>query len=71
VLKELEARYEAGNDTPILSREHGISKTGLIQLLQAEGVSMWRQTITPEDAEKAMQLYERGLTMKKAVRQVG
>lgn len=65
------ARYNAGEATPALSRAYGISKTGLRELLQAEGVSMRRQAITPEDAERAVQLYENGLTIKQVVEKVG
>lgn len=64
------ARYNAGEDTPALSREYGVSKTGLRELLLAEGV-MRRQAITPGDAEKAVRLYESGLTIKQTVEQVG
>lgn len=71
VIEELVARYIAGEDTPALSREYGISKTGLRELLQAEGVSMRRQAITPEDAERAVRLYERGLTITQVVERVG
>ncbi len=65
------ARYNAGEETPALSREYGISKSGLRQLLLAEGVSFRRQTITPEDAERAVRLYESDLTIKHVVGQVG
>lgn len=70
-IEEIVARYNAGEETPALSREYGISKSGLCQLLQAEGVSFRRQAITPEDAERAVQLYESGLTIKQVVGQVG
>lgn len=65
------ARYNAGEDTPALSREYGISKTGLRQLLLAEDVSFRRRPITPEDAERAVRLYASGLTIMQVVEQVG
>lgn len=71
VIAELVARYRAGEDTPALSREYGISKTGLRELLQAAGVSMRRQAITPEDAQRAVRLIEGGMTIKQVVGQVG
>jgi hypothetical protein len=61
MIEELVARYNAGEDTPTLSREHGISKTGLRQLFLAEGVAFRRQGITPEVADTAVRLYETGL----------
>lgn len=70
-IEELVARYNAGEHTPALSREYGISKTGLLQLFQAEGVLLRRRAMTPEDAAWAMQLYESGLTIKQVVGQVG
>lgn len=70
-IAELVARYKAGEHTPALSREYGISKTGLLELLRTEGVPLRRQAITPEDAEKAVRLYESGLTIKQVVEQVG
>lgn len=71
VIENLVARYNAGEDTPALSRAYGISKTGLLQLFQAEGVSLRRRAMTPADVERAVQLYERGLMISEVVRQVG
>lgn len=71
VIAEMVARYLAGEDTPALSRAYGISKTGLLELLQAEGVSKRRQAITPDDAERALQLYEGGLTIMEVAGRVG
>lgn len=72
-IAELVARYNTGEGTPALSRAYSISKTGLRELLQAEGVSMRRQAITPEDAERAVRLYlyKDGLTITQVVGQVG
>lgn len=70
-IDELVARYNSGEQTPALSREYGISKSGLRQLLLAEGVSFRKQGITPKDAEKAVHLYESGLTIKELVIQIG
>jgi hypothetical protein len=70
-IKELVARYNAGEETPALSREYDISKNGLRQLLLAEGVSLRRQAITLEDVERAVQLYQSGLTIRQVVEQVG
>jgi lambda repressor-like predicted transcriptional regulator len=71
IISELVARYTAGEATPALSREYGISKTGLRELLLAEGVAFRRQAMTPEDAERAVRLYEGGLTIEQVVGQVG
>jgi hypothetical protein len=70
-IDELVARYNAGEDTPALSRAYGISRGGLRKLLLAEGVSFRKQPMTPEDAERAIRLYERGWTIDQVVDQVG
>lgn len=71
VIAELVTRYNAGEDTPVLSREYGISRTGLRQLLLAEEVALRRQAITAEEAEQAVRHYESGLTIRQILKQVG
>jgi hypothetical protein len=70
-IEELVARYNAGEDTPELSRAYGISRGGLRKLLLAQGVSFRKQPMTPEDAERAIQLYQGGLTIDQVVERVG
>ena len=70
-VKELVSRYEAGEYTTDLSREYGISKAGLLDLLRGEGVSIRKQPMTPEDIDRAVELYESGLTIKQVVEQIG
>ena len=64
-------RYTAGEKTPALSREFGISESGLRNLLRAEGVTLRGHAITPEDAERAVQLYEGGWTITQVVAHIG
>jgi AraC-like DNA-binding protein len=71
VVVELVARYAAGDETPAVSREVGISASGLRDLLRAERVSLRGHEITAEDAEAAMQLYQRGLTITQVVARIG
>ena len=71
VVAELVGRYSAGEDTPALGRESGITRPGLRELLRAEGMPMRRQAITSENAEKAVALYEGELTIDEVVKQVG
>lgn len=70
-IEELVVRYNAGEDTPALSRAYGISRGGLRKLLLAQGVSFRKQPMTPVDAERAVRLYVRGLTIDQVVAQVG
>ena len=37
-VKDLKRRYQAGEHTTALSKEYGISKSGLVSLLRSEGV---------------------------------
>lgn len=71
VIEELVDRYNTGEGTPALSREYHISKSGLLQLLRAEGVSLRRQPLAPEDAKRAVRLYENGLTIDEVAEQIG
>lgn len=68
---EIVARYNAGEDTPALSCAYGISRGGLRKLLLAEDVSFRQQPMTPGDIKRAIQLYERGLSIKQVVERVG
>ncbi len=70
-IEELVARYHAGEETPALSRECGISASGVRELLRAEGVSLRGHAITVQDAERAVNLYLSGLTITQVVAHIG
>lgn len=71
VISTLVDRYNAGEHTPVLAKEHGISMTGLRKLLLNEGVKLRMQSITPEDSDQAVKLYQSGLTIREVVKEVG
>lgn len=71
VIFTLVDRYNAGEHTPALAKEHGISMTGLRKLLLNEGVKLRMQSITPEDSDQAVKLYQSGLTIREVVKEVG
>lgn len=71
VIFTLVARYNAGEHTPALAKEYGISSTGLRKLLLNEGVKLRMQSITPEDSDQAVQLYQSGLTIREVVKEIG
>jgi hypothetical protein len=71
VIEELVGRYNTGEGTPALSREYHISKSGLLQLLRAEGVPLRRQPLASEDAKRAVRLYKSGLIVSEVVDQIG
>lgn len=68
---ELITRYVAGEDSPSLSRECGISKCALLRLLREEGVALRKQAVTPQDAKRAARLYESGLSIDEIVDKIG
>lgn len=70
-IEEIVARYVAGEETPALSQEFGISASGLRDLLRAEGISLRGHAMTVQDAEKAVQLYLAGLTITQVVAHIG
>jgi hypothetical protein len=70
-IEELVTRYTAGEAIRALSREYSVSRSGLRQLLRGEDVALREQGITPEDAERAVRLYETGLTIRQVVEKVG
>lgn len=70
-IDELVARYTAGEVVPALSKEYGISASGLRELLRAEGVLLRGHKITSRDAKQAVRLYERGITIDHVAKQVG
>lgn len=71
VISTLVDCYNAGEHTPALAKEHGISMTGLRKLLLNEGVKLRMQSITPEDSDQAVKLYQSGLTIREVVKEVG
>lgn len=68
---ELVNRYNAGEHTPALAKEYGISTTGLRKLLLEEGVKFRQQSITPVDSDRAVALYEGGMTIREVVTEIG
>jgi hypothetical protein len=70
-IEEMVTRYTAGEAIRALSLEYGISRSGLRQLLQNEKMVLREQGITPEDVERAVQLYSQGMTLVQVAEQVG
>jgi hypothetical protein len=71
VIEELVARYTAGESIRALSWQHGLSRSGLSHFLEGEGVVLREQGITPEGAERAVRLYESGLTIRQVAERLG
>lgn len=67
---DLVNRYSAGESVLTLSQDYGISESGLRDLLRAEGVTLRGHRITTADAQRAVQLYERGLPSDQVAKQL-
>lgn len=70
-IAEIVFRYQAGDSTPTLCRDFGLSKGGILQLLRNEGVSMRKQAMTSADAKQAACLYGGGMSITEIVEQIG
>lgn len=64
-------RYKAGETVKALSREFGVSESGLRDLLLVEDMEIRQSPMIPEDIDRAVQLYEGGLTVKQVVKKLG
>lgn len=69
-IDELKRRYVAGEHSTALSKEYGVSKSGLVSLLRSEGVALRRQPLTDATTKRAVRLYERGYTIQQVADQV-
>lgn len=70
-VEQLAKRYEKGETISALSSEFDISRPALRILLRGAGVSPRRRGMAPEDADRAIQLFESGLTIYEVIDQVG
>jgi transposase-like protein len=72
VRREIVSRYAEGDSAKALSREFDISRDGVRRLLRDARVTTRSQNVvTPQAAERIVQLYVSGLTIKQVVAQVG
>ena len=66
----LSMRHKTGETVRALSKEFGVSESALRDLLVTEVVQFREHSITSEDIDLAVQLYESGLTVRQVVKQV-
>lgn len=72
VRQAIVSRYAEGESAKALSKEFDISRDGVRRLLRDAGVTIRPQNVvTTEAAERIVQLYVGGLTIKQVVKQVG
>jgi transposase len=70
-IARLVERYEAGEHTPALSREFGISGSSLCTLLRSEGVALRRRPIDADAKKRVVGLYAQGASIRRVAKVVG
>lgn len=55
--------YQNGTPTTELTGRYQLSKGSVLQILEAAGIQMRRQGLTDDQATRAVQLYEAGLSL--------
>lgn len=67
-IAELVDAYRSGTSTTKLCERHGLSKGGLLKLLQDHGVQMRNQPMTEEEIDWAVRLYGEGQSLNAVAR---
>lgn len=70
-VSRLVERYEAGENTPVLSQEFGISRSSLCTLLRSEGVALRRRPLDADVRQRAESLYAQGSSIRLVASTVG
>lgn len=70
-IETIVSRRKSGEKMRVLCEEYGISESSLSDLIVQAKAPVRTTPITPEDIDKAVKLYESGLTVKQVVGQLG
>ncbi|MBF6228800.1 helix-turn-helix domain-containing protein [Nocardia abscessus] len=70
-ISELVDAYRSGTSTNTLCEQHGLSKGGLLKILQEHGVQMRNQPMTGEEIDQAADLYQAGDSLKTIANKLG
>ncbi|WP_280494330.1 helix-turn-helix domain-containing protein [Nocardia farcinica] len=70
-IAELVDAYRSGTSTNKLCERHGLSKGGLLKILQEHGVQMRNQPMTEEEIDCTVRLYGEGQSLNAVARQLG
>ncbi|WP_280494322.1 helix-turn-helix domain-containing protein [Nocardia farcinica] len=70
-LAELVTSYVTGTSTNQLCELYGLSKCGLLKILQQHGVQMRNQPMTEEEIDRAAELYRAGNSIKTIAMKLG
>ncbi len=70
-IAELVDAYRSGTSTNTLCEQHGLSKGGLLKILQERGVQMRNQPMTEDEIDWAVRLYGEGQSLNAIARTLG
>lgn len=70
-LAAIAQRYEAGEQSTDLAKEHKIAKSTLLRLLAEQGVQTRQRGLTPEKEREILRLRNQGLIIRDIAKQVG
>ena len=70
-ITQLVTDYQAGASTLALMRKYSIGKGTVLRLLDARGVECRHQPLTEEQAQRAVELYQRGWSRARVGEQLG
>jgi len=71
VLDCIVARYEAGEPTTALAAKYGIAKSSLLRLLEARGITMRNQRLTPDQEQQILKLRQQRMAIRTIAAKVG
>jgi transposase-like protein len=70
-LAQLVARYQAGEMSTALAREHGIAKSTFLRLLAERGVASRPRGLIPAKEKEILRLRKQGMIIRKIAKEVG
>lgn len=70
-LAQLVARYQAGEMSTALAREHGIAKSTFLRLLAEHGVASRPRGLTPVKEKQILRLRKQGMIIREIAKRVG
>lgn len=70
-LSVIAQRYEAGEQSTDLAKEHNIAKSTLLRLLAEHGVQTRQRGLTPEKEREILRLRKQGLIIRDIAKRVG
>ncbi|MEV8180548.1 hypothetical protein [Specibacter sp. NPDC078692] len=70
-LAAIASRYQAGEYSTDLAKEHGIAKSTLLRLLAEQGAEIRSRGLTPEKEREILRLRQQGIIIRDIAKRVG